>query len=86
MNTEISDALHRPWVAAEAAGLLARTLHLDHATAVTPDEHDPTTQWLAEGAPSCPGIPTSRALVVHRGSPRCAPVGASAPHPTYLDA
>lgn len=39
------EALHRPWVAAEAAGLLALDLH--RATARTPHGHDPTCQWLA---------------------------------------
>lgn len=37
-------ALHRPWVAAEAIGLL--TVGADEAVAATPPEHDATTQWL----------------------------------------
>ena len=38
-------AIHRPWVAAEAAGLLA--VGLDRAVAAVPDEQDPAAQWLA---------------------------------------
>lgn len=39
------EAIHRPWVAAQAAGLL--TVGIDRAVATTPETCDPTEQWLA---------------------------------------